>query len=403
MKMGINRPSLVRVTFALCLAVFQFWQAQPAYSQSVFDDLNLKKNANEGEYDVKKAIRNYFEFRYIHQPKPRPTPEPEPTPAPQPGLDVDAVATENIQDGAITFSKLADDAVFMRTLVVSPVGPNATDNCFELRLTLDAITDSSPSNTYLVYLEPGTYDCGDTPINILPFIGLRGAGELLTTVSSSVPSGDTAAAIVLSNETTLSDLTLINTVGAESTALLLLGGAIAVERAHIDATAINNQSFGIRARFEPNEQIREPLELRLRDLLVTAQSTQSGTGTAIAIPTSGEAELLNVDAIGGAGIVGPGLPQGVGLSFDFELEPHLFNVVGNGGLGLVIGGNATLIAKNSKFDSVQLAAGDEPTARIIYSQVDGVADDQSTNGSLLCFGSYGIRDLSIFEVDERCR
>lgn len=111
----------------------------------------------------------------------------------------DAVGTEKLADGAVTTGKLADGAVtldkldpnidlggggseLLRTIVVSPVGPTAADNCDELLAALDGITDNGPENPYLIKIEPGTYDCGATQVFMKPFVDMEGSGTQVTKI-----------------------------------------------------------------------------------------------------------------------------------------------------------------------------------------------------------------------------
>ncbi|MEM7223087.1 MAG: hypothetical protein AAF495_08930 [Pseudomonadota bacterium] len=108
------------------------------------------------------------------------------------------VATRHIQEGAVTFAKLAPDAVFTNTIVVSPVGPTEQDNCLELQAALDSIEDASFNTPYLIHLEPGVYDCGDQAITMKPFVNIQGSGPTMTFIKGS-RNGETGIVTLVSN------------------------------------------------------------------------------------------------------------------------------------------------------------------------------------------------------------
>ena len=122
----------------------------------------------------------------------------------------------------MTFEKLAADAVLMTTVVVSPVGPTAADNCAALRAALDGITDNDVDTRYLIYLEPGVYDCGTATLFTKAYVSLRGAGQRATEINGAVNGADGLVQVLDNSE--LSHLTVENTstgataVGVRSTA-----------------------------------------------------------------------------------------------------------------------------------------------------------------------------------------
>ena len=68
------------------------------------------------------------------------------------------------------------DPTYKRTVVVSPVGTD-TENGTALRNALASITGASADNPYLVYVEPGTYDVGSTPLAMKEGVNVEGAGS----------------------------------------------------------------------------------------------------------------------------------------------------------------------------------------------------------------------------------
>ncbi|MEM7223088.1 MAG: hypothetical protein AAF495_08935 [Pseudomonadota bacterium] len=118
------------------------------------------------------------------------------------------VATRHIQDGAVTFAKLAPDAVFTNTVVVSPVGPTPQDNCLELLAVHNSIDDAGPDNPYLVYVEPGVYHCGAERIIMKPFVNIQGSGPNMTFIKGHV--GNRRGFITLSSDSELHGVNVDN-------------------------------------------------------------------------------------------------------------------------------------------------------------------------------------------------
>ena len=123
-------------------------------------------------------------------------------------LDENEVATHHIQDGAVTYAKLAPNAVFTNTIVVSPVGPTRKDNCFQLLAALDGIDDAGIDNQYLIYLEPGIYDCGPDRVALKPFVTIQGAGPLRTKIWGLADGK--LGLVTLSSDSELRDLEVLN-------------------------------------------------------------------------------------------------------------------------------------------------------------------------------------------------
>ena len=134
-----------------------------------------------------------------------------------------AVSTSKIRNGAVTAAKLAPDAVDVKTLVVSPVGPGAADNCDELRDTLASITDNSRTVPYLVKVEPGVYDCGGETVAMKPYVDIEGSGRGVTRFATSDSAADQTATFKLASNAELRSLTidvdLSNTPGSSTNAL----------------------------------------------------------------------------------------------------------------------------------------------------------------------------------------
>ena len=84
------------------------------------------------------------------------------------------------------------------TVTVSPVGTDS-ENGTVLLAALAKITDASNSNPYLIVIEPGAYDVGDTPFKMKEYVDVTGWGEDLVTIQGSLEGyidGSTASGVV---------------------------------------------------------------------------------------------------------------------------------------------------------------------------------------------------------------
>ena len=117
-----------------------------------------------------------------------------------------AVTANKIRDGAVTAGKLSSDAVYLTSIVVSPVGPTEAYNCIELREALAGIVDNSASRPYSIYVEPGIYDCGFQPLSITSYVKVGGAGPGYTILKGAVD----VSFVVMDEASELAHLTIIN-------------------------------------------------------------------------------------------------------------------------------------------------------------------------------------------------
>lgn len=266
-------------------------------------------------------------------------------------LAANAVGTEEIQGGAVTMAKLAPDAVFGRVLVVGADPADPGGNCDALQAALAGTTDNDASNRYLLYLEPGIYDCGTVFVQMKPFIDLQGSGQGVTEITGN--SVGVFGVVNMVADTELSDLTVTN-----------LGGTSEISLA---GTGTN---------------------LRVSD--VTARAFD-GTSNSIGLfLTSCEATLTNVTAIGQS----PANPAGSHRGVDFSCDSvTAVNLVAEGDhIGLRKSGAGTeVLIRNSVIEGgTQSVLVQDGLVNLAHSQLIG-----PVVGTTLCIGNY---DASILPV-----
>jgi hypothetical protein len=75
---------------------------------------------------------------------------------------------------------------FQRMVVVSPVpGGSPTDNGTALLAALSRITNASPTNPYVLFIEPGVFDLGSQTLVMKPDVDLQGSGPHATLIQSA--------------------------------------------------------------------------------------------------------------------------------------------------------------------------------------------------------------------------
>jgi len=104
-----------------------------------------------------------------------------------------------------------------KTVLVSPESTQAASGT-SLRNAINAITDATASNPYLVIIEPGIYDIGSTGLTMKPYVDIQGSGEDVTKITGNVDSASSGVIICASNSE-LRFLTVENTGGANTIAI----------------------------------------------------------------------------------------------------------------------------------------------------------------------------------------
>jgi hypothetical protein len=208
-------------------------------------------------------------------------------------------------------------AKLVRTVVVSPVGTPA-QNGTALLAALNALTDASCSNPYLLRLEPGIYDVGASPLVMKECVGIEGGGELLTEIRGAGAATTNSGTIVGADNTEVRRLTVRNT-GGNVAAVAIFANDASLKLTHVTALAAggSGQNYaiyykstdvadlsGVTAEADGNgaavargvyNQASSPFMTDVR-----ASAINAGTNTGV-YNDSSTPVMTNVDAIAGQG------------------------------------------------------------------------------------------------------
>lgn len=114
---------------------------------------------------------------------------------------------------------------FIHTIVLSPNGPQPTDNGAALLKALALIPSPSATRPYLIKLEPGVYDLGTGQLQLRPFVDIEGTGEDLTVITaqgkSDNPLNGPNGTVVGASNSELRFLTIQNRGGAGAQTLAI--------------------------------------------------------------------------------------------------------------------------------------------------------------------------------------
>lgn len=105
------------------------------------------------------------------------------------------------------------DPTLVRTVVVNPVPGSPSASGSALLAAVAGISGPSPSNPYLVFLEPGVYDLGPLGLALPTGVSLAGSGAGLSTIVSSV----TGTSVLAQAGATVRDLSVQNTTTSSTT------------------------------------------------------------------------------------------------------------------------------------------------------------------------------------------
>jgi hypothetical protein len=160
-------------------------------------------------------------------------------------------------------------AGLVRTVVVSPVPGNALASGSALLNALAGITDASSTNSYLLKLEPGVFDLGNSTLTTKLGVDIEGSGRSATTIT-------TGAALTINDSMTsieIRSLSIQNkAVAPDPVAILANGGAVKLRDVSVIVDGGSASSTGISAS-APNSGV----------VLRAVEVSASGTGAVVGV------------------------------------------------------------------------------------------------------------------------
>jgi hypothetical protein len=115
-------------------------------------------------------------------------------------------------------------AVYARTVIVSPVPGDTLASGANLIAAMGSITDAAEANRYLVKIEPGDFDLGPGELNAKPFVDIEGSGEEATRIIGHGANTATHATVHTADASEIRFLTVENRGGGNLSQALLNNG-----------------------------------------------------------------------------------------------------------------------------------------------------------------------------------
>lgn len=178
----------------------------------------------------------------------------------------------SVESSAGDFFVIAQGRPAKRTVLVSPKS-TAVQSGDALVNALSKITDAVSTNPYLVAVEPGIYDLGSGSLTMKPFVHILGAGRDATVITSGANSDTTPpsqATVILSNHTSLVDLTVRNT-GGSNTCIAVLAPIGITDALVSDLNASVNGSCENNYAIYATGSIATPTDLVLENVTALAE------------------------------------------------------------------------------------------------------------------------------------
>ena len=120
------------------------------------------------------------------------------------------------------------------TVIVSHSGSD-TESGAALLAALTAITGESPTNRYLIVIEPGAYDIGGNFLQMKSYVDITGYGEDAVTITGNI-DGDDTGVVKGADNAALLRLTVTNT-GGGTDAIAIYNDGSSPTLTHVKATA----------------------------------------------------------------------------------------------------------------------------------------------------------------------
>lgn len=172
------------------------------------------------------------------------------------------------------------------TIIVSPVGsPSANGQA--LAGVLAGITTASATNPYLVKLEPGIYDLGDSFLTLKSFVDIEGSGESNTTIRGGGRATPFEGLIVGADKTELRHLTVETSGGNNAVGIYNQSKTPTLRNVTIKASDAMQEAIGIFNSGSKGVNLYN----------VTINATTSGTSVATGIANNGSNAIINNSSI----------------------------------------------------------------------------------------------------------
>jgi hypothetical protein len=185
---------------------------------------------------------------------------------------------------------------FVRTVLVSPQSTQAASGT-ALRSALASITTASATNRWLVKIEPGIYDVGNTTLAVPDFVDVEGSGMSSTQILGHGNASLTAAVVALAPTIELRSLTT-HCDGAACAAILIQSGAPRLHQVTAQTTNTTTTSAAI---------VIQGGTPQLDGVVITSLGNEV-TGLAVGgRNTSPLLEHVNISVQGGAAASGQGI------------------------------------------------------------------------------------------------
>ena len=174
------------------------------------------------------------------------------------------------------------DPTYVRTVLVSPVGFNATTNGTVLLNVVAGLPVASVNGPILLKVEPGVYSVGTNSINLPSFVDLEGSGRDVTTITGTSASLNGGGTIVANGFSSIRQLAVESraAVGVAHSVAIRFGGTGSIEDVDVIATQGDTRDRGI--VFESDASAR------LDDVAV---STSSAAATNQGIEITGSSDV----------------------------------------------------------------------------------------------------------------
>ncbi|MCB0006819.1 MAG: hypothetical protein KDE04_10205, partial [Anaerolineales bacterium] len=148
-------------------------------------------------------------------------------------------------------------------IIVSPVGGDFSS----IQAAIDSINDAAAANPYLVWVGPGIYT---ENVTLKPYVHLQGADRAAVTITSNASTSNVppdVATLILAANSTLRDVTVVNTgSGVRNVAVLALAGTAnsAVDHVQVLANGAGTTSEGFHLRGAGTVLSLNEIDLRLQ-------------------------------------------------------------------------------------------------------------------------------------------